>query len=342
MTDKRSPLRPKDSNTIFSDWTSTFNLFSKKADNQSPQQGGNGQFLWDFFLPQIPDESSSTVTAAKDPPHTPMTEVKSDDECANDNPDSSDDDSVFSEPAWSQVARRRSDIKRRATVFETNKEAEKVENDVDLDLIIVENQPIVKNLESLIEDVAVAGPEKFRRVVSSTLRTVGPSDLVPEVKCFDSKTGVFLVKSKININGCEIVELLVERVWIDFILMRNELCARIGNDESTQHLCTNILARIPRKRFRSVIKATARNVLKGARKGELKWQQKQIGKLNKFLQSAVNFVTEVKSIATFRSGLGCFEVEDLLLCFLCQGGTISDAVTTENRVNNLTLVEKFL
>ena len=86
------------------------------------------------------------------------------------------------------------------------------------------------------------------------------------------------------------------------------------------------LAKVPKKRMRSLLKARARDFTKGAQKGEMKWQKKQLSKLDIWVASAVNLVVKIKqtdvvkrSKFSFCGGFDHYEIEDYFKCFCLQG-----------------------
>jgi len=185
--------------------------------------------------------------------------------------------------------------------------------------------PHVKNLESI------------RKAVVLAIRDVAPEDLDAEVASFDLANGLYRIESKVKIHTGQIVSMAVERDFNDFLKVRKGVLLKIDGDPEAEDLALAKLLRIPRKRLRSVLRATAANVFKGKRKGELNWQRKQVLKLDQFLASAVDFVTLLKQAGTnfesnhfsFVSGFGRFEVEDFLLCFLCQGAFFTGILTID-------------
>eukprot|EP00633_Aureoumbra_lagunensis_P001587 CAMPEP_0197290982 /NCGR_PEP_ID=MMETSP0890-20130614/10414_1 /TAXON_ID=44058 ORGANISM="Aureoumbra lagunensis, Strain CCMP1510" /NCGR_SAMPLE_ID=MMETSP0890 /ASSEMBLY_ACC=CAM_ASM_000533 /LENGTH=651 /DNA_ID=CAMNT_0042763407 /DNA_START=145 /DNA_END=2097 /DNA_ORIENTATION=+ len=197
------------------------------------------------------------------------------------------------EPPWSAVARRRSDARRNTAANSQAKEKNILE-----DLIPEAN--CCARTGSLPDGSNAVTVEAVRRAVVAAIRNMSPEDLDSEVTSYDMNSGLFRVESKVKIASGQIVAMAVERSWADFIKVRDGLLKFIGKDEEAQDLARAILTKIPRKRFKSIVKAKARNLFNGAERGELKWQSKQVAKLDIFINSAVNLVAQIKAIATFK------------------------------------------
>ena len=274
------------------------------------------------------------------------------------------------EPCWSKVARRRSEARVLATA--SGKCSESIIYDESLAVVetIRENAGRTKiasispeadgtsSLQLLSLDKADHGAqvslrtkqqqknlatttpnnslEFARRAVVEAIRDVAPEDLDAEVASFDERAGTYRVESKVKIHTGQIISMAVERTFHDFSKLRTGILVKIEGDHQATDLALSKLQNVPRKRFKSALKAAAANVLNGKRKGELKWQGKQVAKLDSFVNSSVDLVSLLKETGhvhanhfSFVSGFGRFEVEDFLLCFLCQGAFFTGILTID-------------
>ena len=177
--------------------------------------------------------------------------------------------------------------------------------------------------------VAAAKPpsaKSLRRAVVAAIRTVEAAHLAPRVVSFDEAAGLYHVDCRVTVEDGSVVRMAVERDFTDFIRCRAGLVEKLATTAHGRTLVSK-LSKLPKKRVRSLLKAKARDVVKGGGAGESKWQKKQRSRLQRWLDSAVTVVRDAKraeryAAAPFGSGDDediALETEDYFKCFLLQG-----------------------
>mmetsp|Transcript_10265 Transcript_10265/g.36294 ORF Transcript_10265/g.36294 Transcript_10265/m.36294 type:complete len:558 (+) Transcript_10265:162-1835(+) len=193
------------------------------------------------------------------------------------------------------------------------------------DLLVDESAPL--------PELAERSEADLRKAVFDALQRIAAEDLDAEVGSFNVATGLFRVDSKIKIDDGSIVCLAVERDFQDFARCRAGFVSKLKHEPGGLALADS-LAKMPRKRLKSMMKCRVRNMMRGARAGELKWQKKQLGQLDDWLTSAIDLVIKIKERQTstkpkfsFCGGFDHVEIEDFFKCFLLQGAFFTGVLT---------------
>jgi len=182
-----------------------------------------------------------------------------------------------------------------------------------------------------VEEAAAAAAKppsakSLRRAVVAAIRTVEAAHLAPCVVSFDEAAGLYHVDCRVTVEDGSVVRMAVERDFTDFIRCRAGLVEKLATTAHGRTLIAK-LSKLPKKRVRSLLKAKARDVVKGGGAGESKWQKKQRPRLQRWLDSAVTVVRDAKRAERYAAapfGAGddediALEMEDYFKCFLLQG-----------------------
>ncbi|KAJ8600465.1 hypothetical protein CTAYLR_001465 [Chrysophaeum taylorii] len=345
-------------------WSSTPSVNNKDA-YVRPTSGftSSGQYAWNHFLPKpkrddADDDDDATTnspvvvmeTVDETPEPTPLKEEKAPeppprdyDEPAEENleTESESDSDDERQPTWQQTARRRSDH-RRATFGTTT--ADKQDDYDERDKLVDEDLAatrVAEHASRLLASDPLAVQRATKVAVSEACRTVATEDLDAEVTSFDLATGLYRIECKIKIADGRVVAMAVLRDLLDFIKIRNDLLACLDRIPGGRAIADRDLKKIPKKRLRSLLVAKGRNMIKGKKTGDLKWQAKQLPMLATWLDSAITIVTKVKSgpiplepgsrskfsfVSDF-GGLYRLDLEDHLKCFLLQSAFFTGVLT---------------
>lgn len=351
-------------------WSSTPQMNNDDAHVRPPSSFTTvGYYKWNQYLPR-PGEKPTKIVIGRSPVKEPVSDDDDDDdinvvEHAEDveddddeedeeaegfeehkdeplptvmpTPEKDDDDDSSTdedEPRpWQETARRRSQFRRES--FEGGQVKASIKYQAK-DVLVDEDLSTSPHAPA---GARAAMQKATRLAVSEACRSVATEDLDAEVASFDTTTGLYRIECKIKIADGRVVAMAVLRDFLDFVKIKDDILRYLDDIPGGRALATTELKKLPRKRFKSVLKAKARNILKGKKRGELKWQAKQLPKLHEWLVSAVDLIATIKngpmpiqpttSKFSFVSDFNRIDLEDHIKCFILQHAFFTGVLTMQ-------------